>query len=84
MKSSVLSENVYADKMTSIDFCITSNQVPDKDLTIGFHTQQTVNRLQEKGDISDTQKRNSLVLQENFLCLQPRTYLNGVLSTNNC
>ena len=57
VKPSVLSETVDADKMTSIDFHITSNQVHDKDLTIGFLTKQTVNRLHEMGDISDTQKK---------------------------
>ncbi len=57
VKPSVFFENVDADKMTSIDFYITSNQVPDKDLTIGFLTKQTVNRLHEMGDISDTQKK---------------------------
>ena len=69
MKPSVLSENVDADKMTSIDFCITSNQVPDKDLTIGFLTQQTVNRLHEMGDISDTQKKKFFsAARELFVC----------------
>ena len=82
VKPSVLSENVDADKMTSIDFHITSNQVHDKDLTIGFLTKQTVNRLHEMGDISDTQKKKFSARA--FLCLQPCTYLNGVLSMKNC
>ena len=55
VKPAILSAN--ADTLTSIDFQSASNQVPDKDLTIGYVTKQTLNRLYEMGDVSDVQKK---------------------------
>ena len=69
MKPSVLSIHCNADTLTSVDFNPISNQVVDKDLTIGYLTNQTVNKLHQEGDITDTQKNTFFkAAREFFMC----------------
>ena len=66
IKPSILSVHFKSGTLSSLDYS-TTNQVDNKDLCIGFLTKQTVTRLHEEGDISDTQFRNFFEAVRKFL-----------------
>ena len=80
---SVLSVHFKSGTLSSLDYS-TTNQVDNKDLCIGFLTKQTVTRLHEEGDISDTQFRNFFEAVRKFLVGAAITYLDGALLKMTC
>lgn len=67
LKAAVVSHCLNEDTLVSVDFKASSNQVTDKELSIGYITKHTANRLHEEGDITDHQLTKFFKAAREFL-----------------